>query len=413
MSARIPRIISVDDHVIEPADLWTTWLPRKFQDSGPRVQRLPYELVSPDHPDIHLSQRHFPCKPAASGPTTDFWVYEDWSFPVGHKAIAAAGLSPEEIDFEPIGYDQMRRGFYDPTARLQDMDANHVERSLCFPTFPRFCGQRFWEAKDKDVALACVRAYNDWMVEGWCGDSGGRLIPLCLIPLWDPAEAAREVKRNAERGVRAVTFCELPKPLGLPSIHDKDGYWRPFFAACDETDTVICMHVGSSSSQTKTSDDAPNSVGLATITVNSLMSLSDWLCSGLLATYPSLRLAYSESQVGWMPYLLGRLDSIWRKGNKFTSMSSMDRAPSEYFAGRVYGCVFEDDFGLKVRHDVGIDQITFETDYPHQDTTWPNTLAYCERVFDGVPDDEVYKILRGNAIDMLGLPVELEYAGAA
>ena len=112
------------------------------------------------------------------------------------------------------------------------MDANHIEAALCFPTFPRFCGQTFTEAKDKELGLLCVKAYNDWMVEEWCGDSGGRLIPLCLIPLWDAELAAAEVRRNAERGVRAVCFSEIPPFLGLPSVHDPDHYWDPFFRAC-------------------------------------------------------------------------------------------------------------------------------------------------------------------------------------
>ena len=137
------------------------------------------------------------------------------------------------MTMSPITYDEMRPGCYEPKARVADNDANWVEASLCFPTFPRFCGQTFLEAKDKELAEACVVAYNDFMVEEWCGDSGGKLIPLCIIPLWDAELAAAEVRRNAARGVRAVCFSEIPPHLGLPSIHS--GYWDPFFAACEET----------------------------------------------------------------------------------------------------------------------------------------------------------------------------------
>ena len=113
----------------------------------------------------------------------------------------------------------MRKGCWDQKARLEDMDVNWVEASLSFPTFPRFCGQTFLEAKDRELAMLCVRAYNDWMVEEWCAGTGGRLIPLCIIPLWDAEEAAKEVRRNAARGVHAVCFSEIPHHLGLPSIH--------------------------------------------------------------------------------------------------------------------------------------------------------------------------------------------------
>ena len=150
------------------------------------------------------------------GPPTDWWIYEDLKFPY-KRNIAAVGFDRDEMTLEGITREEMRRGCWDPKARLEDMDLNHVEASLCFPTFPRFCGQTFAEAHDKEVALACVRAYNDWMVEEWCGDSGGRLIPLCLIPLWDIELAVAEIRRNAARGVRAVTFSEIPTYLGLPS----------------------------------------------------------------------------------------------------------------------------------------------------------------------------------------------------
>ena len=149
------------------------------------------------------------------------------------------------MTMSPITYDEMRPGCYEPKARVEDMEMNWVEASLCFPTFPRFCGQTFLEAKDRELAHACVLAYNDWMVEEWCGDSDGKLIPLIIIPLWDAQLAADEVRRNAARGVHAVCFSEIPPKLGLPSIHSGD--WDPFFAACQETNTVVCMHIGSSS----------------------------------------------------------------------------------------------------------------------------------------------------------------------
>src|SRR6185503_667255 len=153
----------------------------------------------------------------------------------------------------PVAFADMRPGYYSVPERLADMDINNVERSLCFPTFPRFCGQTFLEAHDKDLAASCVVAYNDWMVEEWCGPSGGRLVPLCLVPLWDPNLAAAEVERNAARGVRAAAFSEIPAYLGLPSIHS--GEWDPFFAACDATGTVLCMHIGSGTKMPSTSAD--------------------------------------------------------------------------------------------------------------------------------------------------------------
>jgi predicted TIM-barrel fold metal-dependent hydrolase len=287
------------------------------------------------------------------------------------------------------------------------MDVNWVEASLCFPTFPRFCGQTFLEARDKDLALLCVRAYNDWMVEEWCAGSGGRLIPLCLIPLWDPHLAAAEVQRNAARGVRAVCFSEQPPNLGLPSVHNKDGYWEPFIAACNETGTVICMHSGSGSKMPSTSVDAPPAVGSALTHELAEQSMADWLFSGLLAKYPELIITYSEGQIGWIPYLLARADRIWEHNRGWNEvMDTLPEPPSTYYWNRIYGCFFEDPAGLAQLDAIGEDQVTFEVDYPHADGTWPHSRAVAEEMLKDFDDDTARKIVRGNTIRMLGLGLD-------
>jgi hypothetical protein len=153
----LPKIISVDDHVLEPPNVWVDRLPQKYAGIGPRIERkvasnlafngttYTYDLDAPD------------------GTPTDFWVYEDLIMP-HRRIIAAAGFPVDEVTLTPITYDDMRPGCYDAPARLEDMDLNWVEASLSFPTFPRFCGQTFLEAKDRELAMLCVRAYNDWMV---------------------------------------------------------------------------------------------------------------------------------------------------------------------------------------------------------------------------------------------------------
>ncbi|HSY15309.1 MAG TPA: amidohydrolase family protein [Jatrophihabitantaceae bacterium] len=394
----IPPIISVDDHVVESPEMFKRWLPAQFQDRAPRVERLPWEMIPGNRQAF---------RPANSGPTADFWLFEDlWQgIPRG---MASVGMDTEEITRVPMTYEEMRPGCYDPKARLADLDLVGIERSLCFPNQVRFCGQVFLWMNDKDLALACVKAYNDWIVEEWCGDSGGRLLPVCLIPLWDPIAAAAEVRRNAARGVRAVAFSELPAQLGLPSIYDKDGHWLPLFDACDETGTVVCSHIGSSSTIATTSADAPFGVAQALSTINSQLALADWLMSGLFARYDNLKLALSESQIGWMPFMFERVDRIWRQGNPMAELPAvLKEAPSTYADGHLFGCFFEDTFGLEVRDKIGVDSITFECDYPHQDSTWPNTQDYAASIMAGLDDETVYKIARGNAIRMLGLPETL------
>jgi predicted TIM-barrel fold metal-dependent hydrolase len=395
MTSTIPKIISVDDHVVEPPHLFTTWLPSKFHDRAPRIERHGLgELKYTGGTTYQITYDE-------SGPQADCWIYEDLIAP--HKRhVAAVGFDRDDMGLVPITYDEMRPGCYDPKARLEDMDLNWVDASLCFPTFPRFCGQTFSEAKDKELALACVKAYNDWIVEEWCGDSDGRLIPLCLIPLWDVQLAVEEIHRNAARGVHAVCFSEVPAHLGLPSIHS--GYWEPFFAACAETATTVNMHIGSSSRMPATSPDAPAAVQATLSFGNAMSSLSDFLFSGVLVRNPDLRLAYSEGQIGWLPYILERADDVWVTHRAWGGVKDIvPDPPSTYFYRQVYGCFFRDRHGLDSIEKVGVDNVTFETDYPHTDSTWPETKQVAEELMGDLPQDVVDKICRRNAIRMLSL----------
>src|SRR5581483_1473077 len=293
----LPRIISVDDHIVEPPGLWQDRLPARFRDRAPRVERhygfLDWEAGG---------KVQFHDDPDRSSPRArwcDHWVYDDlrWPIPAGYAAV---GPVRDLEAMTPITYDEMLHGCYNKAARIADMDLNqavripdmvlnHVEASLCFPTVPRFCGQTFLERQDKELAALCVQAYNDWMIDEWCGGAGaGRLIPLTLVPLWDANLAAAEVRRCADKGSHALAFSEIPAYLGLPSIHS--GYWDPLFQACAETETVVSMHIGSASKLTTTSADAPLVVQAALTAQNAQSALVDWLCSGLLARFADLRI---------------------------------------------------------------------------------------------------------------------------
>jgi predicted TIM-barrel fold metal-dependent hydrolase len=302
-------------------------------------------------------------------------------------------------------YDEMRPGCYERDARVADFALNGVDGSLPFPTFPRFCGQTFLEAQDHDLGLACVRAFNDWMVEEWCGPSGGVNLPLGILPLWDAALAADEVRRTTARGVRAWCFSEIPPRLGLPSIHS--GGWDPLFAAVDEVAGVLCMHIGSSSTMPAASPDAPEAVGGTLAFNNAFASMADWLFSGKLIDFPSLKLAYSEGQIGWIPYALERADTVWEHHDPWMhTKERIPEPPSTYYWGRIFGCFTADRHGLANLDAVGRDNICFETDYPHTDTTWPESRAYAEAMVAGLDEETTYKVLRGNAIAMLGLDRE-------
>jgi len=396
MEETFPKIISVDDHVIEHANVWQDRLPEKYKDIGPRVVR--------ERGNMQFVGGVFSYEPDPEGAEADWWVYEDLKVPQT-RLSAAAGFDRDEVKVTGITYEEMRKGCWDPTARLEDMDANWTEAQMSFPSFPRFCGQTFMEASDKELSDLCVKAYNDWMVEEWCGGSDGRLIPLIIIQLWDAQLAAQEIYRNAERGVRAVCFSEIPPYLGLPSVHTD--YWEPFFRACEETGTVINMHIGSSSKMPSTSADAPAAVGSTLTFGNAMSSMTDWLFSGWLARLPNLKIAYSEGQIGWIPYILERADKVWEENRGWGGVSDVvTEPPSTYYYRQIYGCFFDDIYGLENIEKCGIDNICFETDYPHSDSTWPKSREVAEKLMGNLPDDVIRKLVRGNAIEMLGLDFE-------
>jgi predicted TIM-barrel fold metal-dependent hydrolase len=391
----LPKIVSVDDHIVEPPHLWETWLPDKWKARAPRVVTKKIEKMT------YVSGTRYDIVEGPNGDPCDVWVFEGNEYP--HKRhVAAVGFDRDDMTLSPITYEEMRPGCYEPKARVQDMLDNWVDGSLSFPTFPRFCGQTFTEIDDKDLGLACIRAYNDYMIEEWCGDSGGVLIPLIIIPLWDADLAAEEVRRNAERGCHAVCFSEMPPHLGLPSIHT--GYWDPFFEVCQETDTVVNMHIGSSSQMPVASPDAPVAAAATLSFNNAMASMSDFLFSGVLVRYPTLKLAYSEGQIGWIPYIIERADDVWEQHRAWGGVrDTIPEPPSTYYHRQIFGCFFRDRHGLKSLDDIGVDNVTFETDYPHTDSTWPDTKRLAEEMTAGLDDETVYKVMRGNAIRMLSL----------
>jgi predicted TIM-barrel fold metal-dependent hydrolase len=398
-TAALPKIISVDDHVIEPPNVWLDRLPSKYHDVAPRVERKRVK-------NLQFNGMTYTFDLDPEGNEADFWVYEDLIIP-HRRIIAAVGYPKDEVTLTPITYDEMRPGCYDRDARLADMDQNWTEASLSFPTFPRFCGQTFLEASDRELALLCVKAYNDWMVEEWSAGTNGRLIPLIIVPLWDAQLAAEEIRRNAARGVTAMCFSEIPYHLGLPSVHNEDRYWDPMFQACEETQTVVCMHIGSSSKMPATSPDASPAVQ-ATLSFNNAMgSMSDFFFSGVLNRFPEMKLAYSEGQIGWIPYILERADDVWNQFRGWAfDKSLVPEPPSTYYYRQMYGCFFRDSHGLKNLDAVGEDNITFEVDYPHSDSTWPDTRQIAEEMFAGLTEEQTYKIVRGNAIRMLRLDAQ-------
>lgn len=391
----IPKIISADDHVIEPANVWQDRVPSKHKEKAPKI------VIAPQG-EMTLNDGVWVETPGTGERMAAWWHFENKRYQI-KQMVACPGIPPEEVTMEGVTYDDIAPGCYDPIARLADMDINHVEASLCFPNYPRFCGQLFSEADDLELGLLCVQAYNDWMIDEWCGSSGGRLIPLCIVPLWDAELAAKEIYRVAEKGCRAVAWSELPAWLGRPGLHGD--FWDPFLKACEETQTVICMHIGSGTKTVQTSPEAPTVVTANLIVCNSAASMIDWIFSGKFEQFPNLKLLYAESQIGWIPYFIERADDTWRTHQWAQGEKRIPKPPSHYYKKHVYSCFFKDTVGIDLLDRIGEDNVLFETDYPHQDGTFPNTLAIAEELFGHLEQETIDKIARNNAIKLFGLTI--------
>ena len=391
----IPKIISADDHVIEPAHVWQDRMPSKHKELAPKI------VIAPQG-EMTLNDGVWLETPGTGDKMAAWWHFENKRYQI-KQMVACPGIPPEEVTMEGVTYDDIAPGCYDPIARLTDMDINHVEASLCFPNYPRFCGQLFSEADDLELGLLCVQAYNDWMIDEWCGSSGGRLIPLCIVPLWDAELAAKEISRVAEKGCRAVAWSELPAWLGRPGLHGD--FWDPFLKACEETQTVICMHIGSGTKTVQTSPEAPTVVTANLIVCNSAASMIDWIFSGKFEQFPNLKLLYAESQIGWIPYFIERADDTWRTHQWAQGEKRIPKPPSHYYKKHVYSCFFKDTVGIDLLDRIGEDNVLFETDYPHQDGTFPNTLAIAEELFGHLEQETIDKIARDNAIKLFGLTI--------
>ena len=379
---RQPRhvtLISVDDHLVEPPHMFEGRVPKRFADRAPRV-------VVDD------------------GGRSEYWLYDGQKhYKVGLNAVVGKPL--HQRTFDPARFDEMRRGSYDIHARVHDMNLNGVYASICFPSsLAGFAGQRYQlGVSDPELARAVVRAANDWHLDEWAGTYPERIIPLQLPWLLDPAEGAAEIRANAARGFNAVSFPELPERLGLPSLHT--GHWDPFMAACEETGTVPPPHAGSSSSAPATSTGAPSDTLGVLVFGWAMFAAIDWLYSKIPVRFPEIRICLSEGGIGWVAGLLDRLDHVSRYQQIFGTWEGISLSPRQVMQRNFWFCTIDDHAGLEQRHRIGTDHIMVESDYPHQDGTWPDTQAIVWSQIGGFPPKEIEQIAWRNASELFRHPV--------
>jgi predicted TIM-barrel fold metal-dependent hydrolase len=367
------KLVSVDDHLIEHPRVWLDRLSAADHELGPRI--------------IETDEGR------------QVWTYQGTVYPnIGLNAVA--GKDPHEWGWDPVRFDQMMPGCYDSKARLLDMDLDGVHTGMAFPSFPRFAGTLFLEGADRNLALRCVQAYNDFHIEEWSAADPDRLPPIVIMPVWDVNLCVEELQRTVAKGAKGVSFIESPTPLDLPSFHTD--YWDPFFSAAEEADIPLMMHFGTSGTRPFTAPDAPEATFIALMGLNSMQCMINLCFSPVFHNHPNLKVVLAEGGIGWLPWMLERADMTWER-QRFWQPINQEVRPSELFRRNIWGCFIVDTTGVGLRHDIGLDRILWECDFPHSDSMWPNSRKILADAVRDVPDDEVHAIAELNARELFHL----------
>lgn len=363
-------LISIDDHAIEPPDMYDNHVPEKFKDKAPKIER------------------------SADG--IDIWTFQGQATSTPFGMAATVGWPNEEWGFDPGTLSELRPGCFDIHERIRDMDVNGVLASMNFPTMAGFNARTFTEGADREVSLVMLRAYNDWHLDEWCTAYPGRFIPLCIVPMWDVSLAVEEINRIAKKGCKAISFLEAPHSQGFPSF--LSGHWDPMLKALVDNNMVLCLHIGGASALIQLADEAPIDHQIVIPTQITMLTAQDLLFGPTFRKFPDLRVALSEGGIGWIPFYLDRVDRHFKNqawiGNDFGG-----KLPSEVFRDHVLACFITDPSGLKLRNKIGIDTIAWECDYPHTDTTWPFSpeVLWDELQSADCTDEEIHKITWENS----------------
>jgi predicted TIM-barrel fold metal-dependent hydrolase len=372
-------VIDNDTHISEPPDLFTSRLPRKWHDRAPTIQRN--------------EERGF-----------EVWVMGDQqqaSIPVGHTAVAGW---PEPFPAAPSGFDEIPKAAHDAHARLEYMDSLRIWAMALYPNVGGFGSQAFLALKDPELMLACVRAYNDFLTD-WCEPAPERFIPITATPFWDVEASVAEIERCAKRGHKGVLFTGAPQDHGMPALASP--HWNPLWECAQAHDLPISFHIGSG--EFTSSDWTPERLALygpgginAQTSIGLFLEngrqLVDLLFSGVLPRYPDLKFVSIESGIGFLPYLLEAADYTFDYGRVAQQRPEFEMKPSEYFRRQVYACYWFEQFATRHMLDqLPVDNILFETDYPHPVCLYGDVRERIDAGLAGAPTELRRKLLFDNA----------------
>jgi uncharacterized protein len=362
------RMISAVDHVIESPTVWTDRLSKsKFGARIPHLER------------------------GADG--SDCWVVDGRAFSLAEIADVGA-LLPDRAA-KVTRWDEISKPAYEPQARLQAMDDDSIGYSVLYPSLAGFCGERFAALADPELALACVQAYNDWLIDEWVKTSN-RFIPQCIVPLSPIDATVAEIHRAVGRGHRGVIFPAAPMQLGaLPHINGAE--YDPVWTACEELEIPLCFRAGSAPElfQFPTAPQMATELAAAmqavTRSASAVFDLTNILFSRILLRFPKLKVIFAESTIGWGTYLLEYADHQYEQDH-----CDYPLKPSEMFHRQCYLTTWYDETRTNSRH-VGVKNILWSTNFPAANSTWPDTRKYAEKCLMGMSEFEQRQILSVNA----------------
>jgi predicted TIM-barrel fold metal-dependent hydrolase len=366
------KLFSADSHVSEPLDLWTTRLDAHLRDRAPHVERRDED-----------------------GKLVEYWVFEGFEPHRLSVGVAAAAVAGQREKFRASGgYADARPGGWDPVQRLVDQDVDGVDGEVLHTTL----GFRLFWLLDAELQQACFRVYNDWLAE-YCRHSPGRLVGLGLISLADVKLGVKELERCAGLGLKgAMIWNSAPddRPYSSPE-------YDPFWAAAQELRMPVSFHALTGFHESRI---PLKSVFFILSTYHEVeRTLATVILSGVLERFPALQLVSVESQAGWIPYFLQRLDRAGKtRRDNFETRLTM--APREYFHRQVYATYIDDPQAIAGLEQIGADNLLWSSDYPHNASTWPRSQEVVERDFGHLAANVRRKVVRDNVRNLYQLDSE-------
>jgi predicted TIM-barrel fold metal-dependent hydrolase len=373
------RVISSDNHVWEPADLWTTRLAAKFRDRAPRI--------------VHLEG----VEGVANG---DWWFLGDHKL-TGAFSGAQTGLrfeEPEKLSLE-ASYSDVRPGGYIPEEHVKDMDLDGIDVSIVYPTV----GLLLFCAPDSGLLTAIFKTYNDWVGE-FCGAIPKRLKGIGMVNLDDVQEGISELERCAKLGFAGAMITVYPPE----NRSYNNAEYEPFWAAAQDLGMPLSLHITTNRAgpgQEFTDLDSASAAFISNVDHWVRMSLAHMIFSGVFERYPKLQVGSVEMELSWVPHFLDRIDyNYTQRAQEFSREYRFKEGalPSDFFHSNVFLGFQEDILGIRDRHIIGVDQLLWGGDYPHQESTFPRSREIIEETLVDCTEEEKAKIAGGNSARVYG-----------